>query len=507
MVNSLEEEIKAIKDNLNVLPHNNNKTLLKYNEYIEENQKKYTEQLNLVKEEITKRYNKIENIKVNNDIEKLNENNLDFDFLQTLNERVSSYAKMNLDVLLYRLHYFYKDNLDEVNNVLKEILIKFKEVGIKLTSNDFTYSNYVNSYMKVFFNSMSDSNLLHKSFESLYWECPDLITQIELNFKSLYLRNEKIINKYYIDKSSNSKKTDYYINEYLKNKELLNTLLHTDHNYLMSSLLHKELNIMDYNDVNIDKINKKLIQNKDSDSNYQNLLKLKASLMEYNNYLNYQYIIEDIKKLYTDKNTYKGKYESILKNISKKEKELFGLNSKLNKTGLFALKDNKKGEVKLKINAIIIELSQLYKDLDDNTMTDYIYKYITDESTYYDILLSTSDHYYYLATLLKLNDEKITIEEINENINNLKKYLFESELSIINNVRIKEEKNISQIIIDHYKLLNLNLVDDDLLKDNITLTIKNVNTLITNYDLINSKVDLKKVSFALNVEKEIMGKK
>src|SRR5574344_163023 len=259
MVNSLEEEIKAIKDNLNVLTHNNNKTLLKYNEYIEENQKKYTEKLNLVKEEITKRYNKIENIKLNNDIEKLNENNLDFDFLQTLNERVSSYAKMNLDV-------FYKDNLDEVNNVLKEILIKFKEVGIKLTSNDFTYSNYVNSYMKVFFNSMSDSNLLHKSFESLYWECPDLITQIELNFKSLYLRNEKIINKYYIDKSSNSKKTDYYINEYLKNKELLNTLLHTDHNYLMSSLLHKELNIMDYNDVNIDKINKKLIQNKDSDS-------------------------------------------------------------------------------------------------------------------------------------------------------------------------------------------------------------------------------------------------
>src|SRR5574344_1435461 len=138
MVNSLEEEIKAIKDNLNVLTHNNNKTLLKYNEYIEENQKKYTEKLNLVKEEITKRYNKIENIKLNNDIEKLNENNLDFDFLQTLNERDSSYAKMNLDVLLYRLHYFYKDNLDEVNNVLKEILIKFKEVGIKLTSNDFT---------------------------------------------------------------------------------------------------------------------------------------------------------------------------------------------------------------------------------------------------------------------------------------------------------------------------------------------------------------------------------
>ena len=36
-------------------------------------------------------------------------------------------------------------------------------------------------------------------FEQIYWKCPDIIIHIELNFRSLYLKNEKKIDKYYED--------------------------------------------------------------------------------------------------------------------------------------------------------------------------------------------------------------------------------------------------------------------------------------------------------------------
>ena len=38
------------------------------------------------------------------------------------------------------------------------------------------------------------------AFEELYWKYPDIIKVLEINFKSIYIRYEKKIEKYYIDK-------------------------------------------------------------------------------------------------------------------------------------------------------------------------------------------------------------------------------------------------------------------------------------------------------------------
>ena len=39
---------------------------------------------------------------------------------------VKSEAKMNLDALIYKLHYFYKDNLDELISKRSDIFKKVK---------------------------------------------------------------------------------------------------------------------------------------------------------------------------------------------------------------------------------------------------------------------------------------------------------------------------------------------------------------------------------------------
>ena len=48
---------------------------------------------------------------------------------------------------------------------------------------------------KILINSNDDD--LKKCFEEIYWKDSDIIKIIEINFKSIYFRYEKKINKYY----------------------------------------------------------------------------------------------------------------------------------------------------------------------------------------------------------------------------------------------------------------------------------------------------------------------
>ena len=41
---------------------------------------------------------------------------------------------------------------------------------------------------------------LTEAFEDLYWKYPDIIKVLEINFKSIYIRYEKKIAKYYVDR-------------------------------------------------------------------------------------------------------------------------------------------------------------------------------------------------------------------------------------------------------------------------------------------------------------------
>ena len=56
--------------------------------------------------------------------------------------------------------------------------------------------------MKTFFEERNNitSDTLKNKFESVYWQCPDLIIHIELNFRYIYLKNQKEIDKYFESK-------------------------------------------------------------------------------------------------------------------------------------------------------------------------------------------------------------------------------------------------------------------------------------------------------------------
>ena len=197
----MNEQIEVDKEILSVLPKNNKKNLNIYKEKAAEIKRRYDTYLNEIKMEIKRRVVKITSISPNPKIEETTKEIEEMRDIRILNENITSFEKMELDEILFVLKRFYKNNLELVNDSIVKCLERFKKVGIKLKASDFNYSVYTKEYMKVFFSELKKGDInsteVKENFEQIYWKCSDIIMQIELNFRSIYLKNEKEIDKYF----------------------------------------------------------------------------------------------------------------------------------------------------------------------------------------------------------------------------------------------------------------------------------------------------------------------
>lgn len=489
------KDIETVKANLEILPKKTKVNKAKYNEYLEEQLKKITPMIEEAEKEISKR---VEQIKKHNTEESLPEERelLDIAKVKRLSSLSSSSNKMNLDYYLYELSSFENNNLEKINGVILKILLAFKEVGIILTPKDFEYSEVVQKYMDTLIN---DYDNIEKVFDDIYWENSNIITQIELNIRYLYFKHKKEIDKYY--ESLKEEPLDEYLTKYieLKTNQKLNE--YQNRTYLFNNFINHTLMLTAYSEKTIDGLLTDIILDREDEDNYLNLTKLSSSLSEYNEYLNFEYIIKDIKELFTKKEEYKGKYDLKLKDITKKEKKLFSLNKQINKTGLFKPNLKKINELKLKRNTTITDILSLYIELDELTIQNDIYNNVTNETTYQDILKLTCFNTKYFIKLLKDQIDNLTIEDINQNITNLFEYAFGSEINIISNIAISEEKDIPKIIKDKYRLLNISINEENLNKDDIEKVQKNIEDLIIYYNIKKINLNIQDIDFIFKAEK------
>lgn len=489
------KDIETVKANLEILPKKTKVNKAKYNEYLEEQLKKITPMIEEAEKEISKR---VEQIKKHNTEESLPEERelLDIAKVKRLSSLSSSSNKMNLDYYLYELSSFENNNLEKINGVILKILLAFKEVGIILTPKDFEYSEVVQKYMDTLIN---DYDNIEKVFDDIYWENSNIITQIELNIRYLYFKHKKEIDKYY--QSLKEEPLEEYLTKYieLKTNQKLNE--YQNRTYLFNNFINHTLMLTAYSEKTIDGLLTDIILDREDEDNYLNLTKLSSSLSEYNEYLNFEYIIKDIKELFTKKEEYKGKYDLKLKDITKKEKELFSLNKQINKTGLFKPNLKKINELKLKRNTTITDILSLYIELDELTIQNDIYNNVTNETTYQDILKLTCFNTKYFIKLLKDQIDNLTIEDINQNITNLFEYAFGSEINIISNIAISEEKDIPKIIKDKYRLLNISINEENLNKDDIEKVQKNIEDLIIYYNIKKINLNIQDIDFIFKTEK------
>ena len=499
MIDKITDEIAEIRENISILPHTKKAYKKKYTEYLAKNITDYKEKGEYIKEEIIKRKTKYLEIVQNPKIKELANLEPDYNKIMCLSPLASSLNKMELDINLFKLKYYYKNNINEVNIAIKTIIKIFKEVGVTLTLDDFNYHKYVKEYMKMLFTKNIDEKTLYTEFEKIYWACPEIITIIRLNFYSIYFNNKKQIDAYYT-KTYKEENLNIYIDKLIKQQKEYDTLTHSDKRFIIDKFLNNELLLNDYTETNITKLFNRYLNDKENEHNYDNLLKLLLNLKEYKEFTEYKSILETIVNLYKDKNTYQNLYNNKLKEISKNESELFSLNKKLNKKGIFKPKEDKQRELSLKIDTILETLNTEYNELEEISIKDQIYNNIKDDTDLKETLEIVSINIKYFYDFYKEEYTDLTIEELIKLINKLKKYLYTNNLNIISNVKIIDNENICQNITDHYSLLNINITESDLEED-IDTTIKNINTIITYYDIQKLNLDINKIEFLVQVQK------
>jgi len=495
MVNELKQGIEVSKNILDTLPKNNIKNKNKYKSTLEITKYNYDIILNNIVKEINKRKDKYSRVFEDETLIE-QENKIKFikDNLFLLNKYNTPYEKFGFDKILYELNHFYKDDLDNTNSNILECVNLFKNAGINITSSDFNYSEYANKYMEVLLNSNEEE--IKKSFEKLYWQCPEILKHIELNFKHLYYKYENVFSKYALSlkddfvKSYEDNVLKIYRNLVLKYNDNESNSLYT----YLNKFLNKELNISDYHTSKVEKYYEMFTDDyKDNfDKINGEINKFSLSNIEYKNYSYFNYIIEDLKKIYKEKDNYKNALKNKLKLISKKEKTLFAFNKK----------NKGKEKINIKISNLINELEVLYKELDDDVFYDKVYNYLNEDSSIYDALSLACSHYLYIVKCMKKNEKEGSFkEEQNKLIN----FILSPYNNIITNIAISEEKDLPLIISDRYKLSNIKITKENLLVSENIDEIINIAKKIDIYNKIVLKFSYDNLKFLVDA-KDILKK-
>lgn len=517
-ISQVMQKIETSKEILSTMPQNNEKNRKKYIEAVDKIKDEYIIYKDIILKEMMKRYKKETEVKENLDIEnnkkRVEELKQIYDLVNPLK---TSYEMMNLDKSVYRISRFYKENLETVNEEILNAIQKFKNCNIELNVSDFEYTPDVKEYMIVFFSELNKQNINSKKmktkFEEIYWKAPDIIIQIELNFRYLYLKNKSTIDKFFEEKK-NKLLSEYKLTEEQVRKEYMEVVkkliedTQSDKKQILEQLLNKTKNVKDYEEDKIRKNYEKIFdieviedEKRFEDAN-SNITKFLYTLYEYNNFIKFEFIINKIKQKYVERENYKTAYNQTLKEIQNKEKELIKLNNLVSKKSLFGRKkqENKKGQY----NELINQLKQLYRELEINKVYQKIYTDLNENSTIKDVLVLASSFYHFLKVcIIEKNDN--TIEEKEDEIIELIEFVNNPYNSFINNISITEEKDIKLIIKDRYKLLDFNITKENIEDGERETLIATLKNLKESQNIKQSGLTISQISDLCNI-KEVLEK-
>lgn len=379
-------------------------------------------------------------------------------------------------------------SLNTINNTFLNIIKIFEDASIKLTISDFTYSMFTEKYMHVFLDNIEKNNrfeeVMKKCFDSIYWECPDIIKHLKLNFWSLLEKYEEKL-KIYTDTVSYQllQKTGYdknsLIDKYLGNVNKYNLEVSRDEFYNLDSFLSKKKNVLDYLDgsatrvKNLDQfvIDGEFKDIEDSSKFYDNMVELAHTLSVLKLYYRYEFIIKDIQDKYSKKDANKSVFANKLKEVNTEEgkrKKIYNDYLKACGKNLFhKVNEEKIKSNKLAINEEILKLDTLYNELHDLEIVELINKKVNSTDSLYDLFSLSYESYYYLEKMFNEHFKDSDDYSFEEELNKYFDFIYSPYNDFLKKINGFSMVDVSSVITDKYRLLGINVTNDNISVDNL----------------------------------------
>lgn len=387
-------------------------------------------------------------------------------------------------------------SLNTINNTFLNIIKIFEYASIKLTISDFTYSMFTEKYMHVFLDNIEKNNrfeeVMKKCFDSIYWECPDIIKHLKLNFWSLLEKYEEKL-KIYTDTVSYQllQKTGYdknsLIDKYLGNVNKYNLEVSRDEFYNLDSFLSKKKNVLDYLDdsatrvKNLDQfvIDGEFKDIEDSSKFYDNMVELAHTLSVLKLYYRYEFIIKDIQDKYSKKDANKSVFSNKLKEVNTEEgkrKKIYNDYLKACGKNLFhKVNEEKIKSNKLAINEEILKLDTLYNELHDLEIVELINKKVNSTDSLYDLFSLSYESYYYLEKMFNEHFKDSDDYSFEEELNKYFDFIYSPYNDFLKKINGFSMVDVSSVITDKYRLLGINVTNDNISVDNLDSFMDSVN--------------------------------
>ena len=527
----IEEDTKSKKTLFSTMPVNTKTNRRKFNKKIDSVKETYQTYKDQVEKYLTVKSKSFDILDTRNTEAIQNEIN-DLENIKVLLNPINTYfEKMNFDDLFYQISNYKDFNFVSLNKIISEFINKFELVNIRLTKDDFDYTFYVNEFMTSFLEtrSLKSKNYDHitEIFEKIYWENPDLIFHIELNFRKLIKKHErKFINYIKGLQDEKTKLFNYNYQTVINKLKDLYTKLEDEGKENITDIINLSKNgTIDvnhffedskvrntaYTSLMLDSLN---IENEKALSKfYDSLEKLKINVEEYSNYVKYAPLILDFKKKYLskklediNKNELSKKLKELESSISKEERNLNKINKKImrSKGKVFRPKESELKALKFESLKIAKKLYEMYQNLTKEYFNSKVYEVLNNSFSINDFLNLYYSFDYYKKEAIKESYDIETHNQLMEYSDDFDIFAMNPNNVIVCSVMSFDEVSISKFIMNKYRLLNININEENLYPENVPELIERINLVLRIKALEESKLDVEKLWFMVQVDKLII---